>query len=183
MLFRFQLIFSNLWSIRSRECTLIKANGIVFRLCWQFIIITQTWKRFLLFSAASIDAAGISPTRWEDWKDKENTTSMTKKTSVLSPSFSEGKNNRYISFCALPISCRCGAFNGPIMAARFLRFAKNSPGRISNDVGPSVICPLNERRIFLSLYLLQEGYSRKTLSWLVSWGQTAQEAQPLLEGG
>jgi putative transposase len=43
--------------------------------------------------------------------------------------------------------------------------------------------PTYEKGIFLYLYLLLDEYSRKALSWLVSWHQTAQEAQRLLEWG
>jgi putative transposase len=43
--------------------------------------------------------------------------------------------------------------------------------------------PTYEKGIFLYLYLLLDEYSRKALSWLVSWHQTAQEAQCLLECG
>jgi len=41
--------------------------------------------------------------------------------------------------------------------------------------------PTYEKGIFLYLYLLLDEYSRKALSWLVSWHQTAQEAQRLIE--
>ncbi len=40
-----------------------------------------------------------------------------------------------------------------------------------------------EKGIYLYLYLLLDEYSRKAINWLVSWHQTAQEAQDLLEGG
>jgi putative transposase len=40
-----------------------------------------------------------------------------------------------------------------------------------------------EKGIYLYLYLLLDEYSRKAINWLVSWHQTAQEAQCLLEGG
>ncbi len=43
--------------------------------------------------------------------------------------------------------------------------------------------PTYEKGIFLYLYLLLDEYSRKALSWLISWHQTAQEAQRLLEWG
>ena len=43
--------------------------------------------------------------------------------------------------------------------------------------------PTYEKGIFLYLYLLLDEYSRKALSWLISWHQTAQEAQRLLECG
>jgi len=43
--------------------------------------------------------------------------------------------------------------------------------------------PSYEKGIFLYLYLLLDEYSRKALCWLVSWHQTAQEAQRLLEWG
>ena len=43
--------------------------------------------------------------------------------------------------------------------------------------------PTYEKGIFLYLYLLLDEYSRKALSWLVSWHQTAQKAQRLLEWG
>jgi putative transposase len=41
--------------------------------------------------------------------------------------------------------------------------------------------PTYEKRVFLYLYLLLDEYSRKAISWLVSWNQTAQEARYLLE--
>jgi transposase InsO family protein len=41
--------------------------------------------------------------------------------------------------------------------------------------------PTYEKGIFLYLYLLLDEYSRKALSWLVSWHQRAQEAQRLIE--
>jgi putative transposase len=41
--------------------------------------------------------------------------------------------------------------------------------------------PTYEKGIFLYLYLLLDEYSRKALSWLVSWHQTAQEARRLIE--
>ena len=40
-----------------------------------------------------------------------------------------------------------------------------------------------EKGIFLYLYLLLDEYSRKAISWLISWNQTAQEARDLLEKG
>ena len=40
-----------------------------------------------------------------------------------------------------------------------------------------------EKGIFLYLYLLVDEYSRKAISWLVSWHQTAKEARYLLEEG
>ncbi len=43
--------------------------------------------------------------------------------------------------------------------------------------------PTHEKGVFVYLYLLLDEYSRKALSWLVSWHQTAQEAQCLLEWG
>ena len=43
--------------------------------------------------------------------------------------------------------------------------------------------PTYEKRMFLYLYVLLDEYSRKALSWLVSWHQTAQESQRLLEWG
>jgi putative transposase len=43
--------------------------------------------------------------------------------------------------------------------------------------------PTHERGIFLYLYLLLDEYSRKAISWLISWHQTAQEARYLLEEG
>ena len=41
--------------------------------------------------------------------------------------------------------------------------------------------PTYEKRVFLYLYLLLDEYSRKAISWVVSWHQTAQEARYLLE--
>ncbi len=41
--------------------------------------------------------------------------------------------------------------------------------------------PTHEKGLFLYLYLLLDEYSRKALSWLVSWHQTVQEAQRLIE--
>jgi len=41
--------------------------------------------------------------------------------------------------------------------------------------------PTYEKGIFLYLYLLLDEYSRKALCWLLSWHQTAREAQRLLE--
>jgi putative transposase len=43
--------------------------------------------------------------------------------------------------------------------------------------------PTMEKGIFLYLYLLLDEYSRKAVSWLVSWHQTAYEAKELLEEG
>ena len=43
--------------------------------------------------------------------------------------------------------------------------------------------PTHERGIFLYLYLLLDEYSRKAISWLISWHQTAERAQHLLEEG
>jgi len=43
--------------------------------------------------------------------------------------------------------------------------------------------PTMERGIFLYLYLLLDEYSRKAISWLISWRQTAEEARELLEEG
>jgi putative transposase len=40
-----------------------------------------------------------------------------------------------------------------------------------------------EKWIFLYLYLLLDEYSRKAISWLISWNQTALEARYLLEEG
>jgi transposase InsO family protein len=40
-----------------------------------------------------------------------------------------------------------------------------------------------EKGLFLYLYLLLDEYSRKALNWLVSWIQSAREAQELLDGG
>ena len=40
-----------------------------------------------------------------------------------------------------------------------------------------------EKGIFLYLYLLLDEYSRKAISWLISWHQTAEEARILLEEG
>ncbi|MFO8164795.1 MAG: integrase core domain-containing protein [Desulfatiglandales bacterium] len=40
-----------------------------------------------------------------------------------------------------------------------------------------------EKGIFLYLYLLLDEYSRKAISWLISWHQTAEEARELLEEG
>lgn len=40
-----------------------------------------------------------------------------------------------------------------------------------------------EKGIYLYLYLLLDEYSRKAISWLVSWHQTAHEARELLERG
>jgi putative transposase len=41
--------------------------------------------------------------------------------------------------------------------------------------------PTYEKGFFLYLYLLLDEYSRKALSWRISWHQTAQEAQRLVE--
>ena len=41
----------------------------------------------------------------------------------------------------------------------------------------------HERGMFLYLYLLLDEYSRKAISWLISWHQTALEARYLLEEG
>jgi putative transposase len=43
--------------------------------------------------------------------------------------------------------------------------------------------PTLEKGIFLFLYLLFDEYSRKVISWLISWNQTAKEAMDLLEDG
>jgi putative transposase len=43
--------------------------------------------------------------------------------------------------------------------------------------------PTHERGIFLYLYLLLDEYSRKAISWLISWHQAALEAKYLLEEG
>lgn len=43
--------------------------------------------------------------------------------------------------------------------------------------------PTMERGIFLYLYLLLDEYSRKAISWMISWHQTAEEARELLEEG
>jgi len=43
--------------------------------------------------------------------------------------------------------------------------------------------PTYEKGMFLYLYVLLDEHSRKALSWLVSWHQTAQESQRLLEWG
>ena len=43
--------------------------------------------------------------------------------------------------------------------------------------------PTLEKGIFLYLYLLLDEYSRKAISWLISWHQTAEEARDLLEEG
>jgi transposase InsO family protein len=43
--------------------------------------------------------------------------------------------------------------------------------------------PTYEKGVFLYLYLLLDEYSRKALSWLISWHQTAQESLYLLEEG
>jgi putative transposase len=41
--------------------------------------------------------------------------------------------------------------------------------------------PTHEKGLFLYLYLLLDEYSRKAISWLISWHQTALEARSLLE--
>ena len=43
--------------------------------------------------------------------------------------------------------------------------------------------PTYEKGMFLYLYLLLDEFSRKAISWLISWRQRAQEAQELLENG
>jgi putative transposase len=43
--------------------------------------------------------------------------------------------------------------------------------------------PTMEKGIFLYLYLLLDEYSRKAISWLISWHQTAEEAKELIEEG
>jgi putative transposase len=43
--------------------------------------------------------------------------------------------------------------------------------------------PTMEKGIFLYLYLLLDEYSRKAISWLISWNQTAEESRVLLEEG
>jgi transposase InsO family protein len=43
--------------------------------------------------------------------------------------------------------------------------------------------PTYEKRIFLYLFLLLDEYSRKAIAWRISWNQTAEEAQYLLEEG
>jgi len=43
--------------------------------------------------------------------------------------------------------------------------------------------PTMEKGIYLYLYLLLDEYSRKAVSWLISWHQTATEAKELLEEG
>jgi putative transposase len=43
--------------------------------------------------------------------------------------------------------------------------------------------PTMEKGVFLYLYLLLDEYSRKAISWLISWQQTAEEARGLLEEG
>jgi putative transposase len=43
--------------------------------------------------------------------------------------------------------------------------------------------PTMEKGVFLYLYLLLDEYSRKAISWLISWRQTAEEARELLEEG
>jgi len=41
--------------------------------------------------------------------------------------------------------------------------------------------PTNEKGIFLFLYVVLDEYSRKAISWLVSWHQSAEQARCLLE--
>ncbi|MGB6012813.1 MAG: DDE-type integrase/transposase/recombinase [Desulfobacterales bacterium] len=41
----------------------------------------------------------------------------------------------------------------------------------------------HEKGLYLYLYLLLDEYSRKAIAWLISWHQTAKEAQYLLEQG
>jgi len=43
--------------------------------------------------------------------------------------------------------------------------------------------PTYEKGVFLYLYLLLDEYSRKVISWRISWNQTAEEAKYLLEEG
>jgi len=43
--------------------------------------------------------------------------------------------------------------------------------------------PTLEKGVFVYLYLLLDEYSRKAISWLISWHQTAEEARYLLEDG
>ena len=43
--------------------------------------------------------------------------------------------------------------------------------------------PTYEKGLFVYLYLLLDEYSRKAIAWLVSWHQTAKQAQCLLEEG
>ena len=43
--------------------------------------------------------------------------------------------------------------------------------------------PTHEKGVFLYLYLLLDEYSRKAISWLVSWRQGAEEARELLDAG
>ncbi len=43
--------------------------------------------------------------------------------------------------------------------------------------------PTMEKGIFLYLYLVLDEYSRKAISWLINWHQTAEEARELLEEG
>lgn len=43
--------------------------------------------------------------------------------------------------------------------------------------------PTMEKGIFLYLYLVLDEYSRKAISWLINWHQTAEEAKELLEEG
>jgi len=43
--------------------------------------------------------------------------------------------------------------------------------------------PTHEKGVFLYLYLLLDEFSRKAVSWLISWRQRAEEARQLLENG
>lgn len=43
--------------------------------------------------------------------------------------------------------------------------------------------PTMEKGVFLYLYLLLDEYSRKAVSWFISWNQTAKEAKELIEEG
>jgi putative transposase len=43
--------------------------------------------------------------------------------------------------------------------------------------------PTHEKGVFLYLYVLLDEYSRKVVSWIINWHQTALEAQYLLEEG
>lgn len=43
--------------------------------------------------------------------------------------------------------------------------------------------PTEEKGLFLYLYLLLDEYSRKAISWLISWVQTAHESKLLLDNG
>jgi putative transposase len=40
-----------------------------------------------------------------------------------------------------------------------------------------------QKGVYLYLYLLLDGYSRKAIQWRISWQQTAEESRLLLEGG